>query len=172
MRMEELQTGFWGYQKDGVYKLVASIEESFSAKLMEKDAQHARALQDAQTRIAQLETELRTLREKHQESLKNQGLISNALLDAQAYAQKLRSESEERELRLRCQLEEEAQRQKAQLEEYSRQIGHLRGTILTLLRELDDRSQEVTEQINAISENVPEPNLNLSLFLKKTGTVE
>ena len=36
MRMEELQTGFWGYQKEGVYKLIASMEESFSTKLMEK----------------------------------------------------------------------------------------------------------------------------------------
>ena len=32
MRMEELQTGLWGYQKEGVYKLVASMEESYSVK--------------------------------------------------------------------------------------------------------------------------------------------
>ena len=33
MKMEELQTGFWGYRKDSVYKLVASMEENFSSML-------------------------------------------------------------------------------------------------------------------------------------------
>lgn len=47
MRMEELQTGFFGYRKESVYQLIASMEESFSSKLMEKDAQHTKTMQDA-----------------------------------------------------------------------------------------------------------------------------
>ena len=34
MRMEELQTGFFGYRKESVYQLIASMEENFSSKLM------------------------------------------------------------------------------------------------------------------------------------------
>ena len=35
MRMEELKRGFWGYQKEGVYRCITSMEEEFSARLME-----------------------------------------------------------------------------------------------------------------------------------------
>ena len=85
MRMEELQTGFFGYRKESVYQLIASMEENFSSKLMEKDAQHTKAMQDAQIKIAELETELRTVRAEHLSSRKDQDMISDTLLDAQAH---------------------------------------------------------------------------------------
>lgn len=172
MKMEELQTGFWGYRKDSVYKLVASMEENFSSMLMEKDAQHAAALQEAQARIAELEAELRTAQEEQKAHRKNQDLISNAFLEAQAHVQTLRAESEAQERSLRGQLQEEAQRQKDQLEQYKQEVGRLRGTILELLRDLDDRTQKVEEEVNAVSERLPEPNLNLTLFAKKERTGE
>ena len=169
MKIEELQTGFWGYRKDSVYKLVASM---VSSMLMEKDAQHAAALQEAQARIAELEAELRTAQEEQKAHRKNQDLISNAFLEAQAHAQTLRAESEAQERSLRSQLQEEAQRQKDQLEQYKQEVGRLRGTILGLLRDLDDRTQKVEEEVNAVSERLPEPNLNLTLFAKKERTGE
>lgn len=172
MKMEELQTGFWGYRKDSVYKLVAGMEEHFSSMLMEKDAQHAAALQEAQARIAELEAELRTAQEEQKAHRKNQDLISNAFLEAQAHVQTLRAESEAQERSLRSQLQEEAQRQKDQLEQYKQEVGRLRGTILELLRDLDDRTQKVEEEANAVSERLPEPNLNLTLFAKKERTGE
>lgn len=172
MRMEELQTGFFGYRKESVYRLIASMEESFSEKLMEKDTQSAQALQEAKLRIAELEAELRAVREEHQSNRKSQEMISDALLDAQAYAQKLRSESLAQEQQLRGQLQEEAQRQKDQLAEHARQIGQLRGAILVLLQELDSRSQEMEEQITEVLDEAPEPGRNLSLILKKAGTGE
>ena len=97
MRMEELRAGLFGYRKDSVYQLIASMEEDFSSKLMEKDTQHNRAMQDAQAKIADLETELRTLREEHLSGRKNQDMIAETLVDAQLYAQKLREESAARE---------------------------------------------------------------------------
>ena len=172
MRMEELQTGFFGYRKESVYQLIASMEENFSSKLMEKDAQHTKAMQDAQIKIAELETELRTVRAEPLSSRKDQDMISDTLLDAQAYAQKLRAESISQEQQLRGQLQEEAQRQRAQLEDYARQLGQLHSAILTLLREMEERTQTMEEQVAAAVEQAPEPELNLSLFLKKTGTEE
>ena len=82
MRMEELQTGLWGYQKEGVYKLVASMEESYSVKLKEKEDQHSAALQAAQAKIAELEAELRAAKEEYKASRKDQDLISAAFLEA------------------------------------------------------------------------------------------
>ena len=39
MRLEELKKGFWGYRKDAVFQYITEQEESFSQKLMEKEAQ-------------------------------------------------------------------------------------------------------------------------------------
>lgn len=172
MRMEELQTGLWGYQKEGVYKLVASMEESYSVKLKEKEDQHSAALQAAQAKIAELEAELRAAKEEYKASRKDQDLISAAFLEAQTYTQKLKAEAEAQESLLRRQLQEEAQRQKNQLVEYAQKVGQLRGVILSLLHEFDDQTSEMEEQVNTTLENVPDPDLNLTLFLKKTGIEE
>ena len=112
------------------------------------------------------------MRAEHLSSRKDQDMISDTLLDAQAYAQKLRAESISQEQQLRGQLQEEAQRQRAQLEDYARQLGQLHSAILTLLREMEERTQTMEEQVAAAVEQAPEPELNLSLFLKKTGTEE
>ena len=61
MRLEELQTGLFGYRKYSVYRLIVSMEEKFSAELLEKDAQNARAMEEAQAKISALEEELKTL---------------------------------------------------------------------------------------------------------------
>ena len=172
MRMEELRAGLFGYRKDSVYQLIASMEEDFSSKLMEKDTQHNRAMQDAQAKIADLEAELRTLREESLSSRRSQDMIAETLVDAQLYAQKLREESAAREQELRDRLQEEARRQSARLSDYARQLTQLRGTIQTLLQELDARAQEAEEQIASAAESAPDPELNLTLFLKKTGTEE
>ena len=167
MRIEDLKTGFFGYRKDSVYRLIASMEENFSAALVEKDAQYAKALQEAQMRIGQLEDELRTLREEHMASRKDQDMISSALLAAQAYARKLRDESDAQERLLRGRIQDEADRLRGQMEEYAGQIGRLRGVIRTLLQELDERCSEVEEQVGDVAARAPETEVNLSLFTKK-----
>ena len=45
MRIEELKKGFWGFQKDGVFRFIAQQEEAFAQKLAEKDAQMERRSQ-------------------------------------------------------------------------------------------------------------------------------
>lgn len=167
MRIEDLKTGFFGYRKDSVYRLIASMEENFSAALVEKDAQYAKALQEAQMKIGQLEDELRTLREEHTASRKDQDMISSALLAAQAYARKLRDESDAQERLLRGRIQDEADRLRGQMEEYAGQIGRLRGVIRTLLQELDERCSEVEEQVGDVAARAPETEVNLSLFTKK-----
>ena len=51
-------------------------------------------------------------------------------------------------------------------------IKQLRGAIHTLLQELDERAREAEEQVASTAEKAPEPELNLTLFMKKTGTGE
>ena len=61
MRIEELKKGFWGFQKDGVFRFIAQQEEAFAQKLAEKDAQMERRSQQDQERIQRLEEENRRL---------------------------------------------------------------------------------------------------------------
>lgn len=39
MHLDQLKKGLWGYRKDSVFQYIASQEEVFSQKLLEKDAQ-------------------------------------------------------------------------------------------------------------------------------------
>ena len=171
MKMEELKTGLFGYRKDGVYRLVASMEESFSSKLMEKDAQSARAMEEAKAKIASLEAELETLRQERQARQDQQGLIARAMLEAQAYARKLEEETREQEEQVRSRLQEQARQQAEVLERYGEQLGQLRASFQSLLRSMDGEAGELEQQTAALAAAAPPaPEPNLSLFRKRTGT--
>lgn len=188
MDMEQLKVGLFGYQKDSVYMLVASMEEAFSAKLMEKDAQNVKVLEEAQAKIAALEEELRALRSERQAQIdaleeelrvlrserqaqhEQQDLISTTLLEAQAFAQKMRTETQEQEERLRSQLQEKAKQQKDTLERYTDQIRQLRGSFQQLLQTMDAQTGELERQAKDLSAAAPGTGANLSLLPKKTGT--
>ena len=170
MKLEELKTGLFGYQKNSVYRLVTSMEEIFSAKLMEKDAQNAKAMEEAQAKIATLEEELRTLRSEYLTQCNQQSLISNTLIEAQAYAQKLRNETQQQEEHLRRQLQDQAKQQKKLLEKYTDQILQLRASFQALLQTMDTQAGELEQQAKNLSTTAPVLSSNLSLFPKKTGT--
>ena len=107
MQLDELKKGFWGYQKEGVFQYITAREEEFSRRLLEKEAQADQALQRAQTRVQELEQEavdawsrvraleqeLQSLREERDALRKQQAMVADALLDARAYAGRLREES-------------------------------------------------------------------------------
>ena len=37
MRLDELKKGFWGYQKESVYRYIVSLEEEVSKKIEERE---------------------------------------------------------------------------------------------------------------------------------------
>ena len=55
MKAEDLKTGFFGYQKASVYQYITTLEEQFSAKLMEQDAAHKAETEQHVQKIRQLE---------------------------------------------------------------------------------------------------------------------
>lgn len=110
--------------------------------------------------------ELRQERQEHQAHQRSQRLISDVLLEAKDYAQKLRSQSEERERVLRSQLEQEAQKQKEKLTKYAEEVERLKTMVVALLGEVEGRSKAVQEQISATIQQAPE--LNVTLFEKPT----
>lgn len=170
MEIEELKTGLFGYQKASVYMLVSSMEEEFSAKLLEKDTQHAKLLKEAQAKIAALEEELQTLRTEQQSQSHQQSLISQTLLDAQAYAQKLRKDTQEQEQFLRCQIQEKVDQQKSRLNEYTQQLNQLRSSFRALLQAMDNQTSQLEQQAQKLSVAISPTESNLSLFPGKMET--
>ena len=55
MRLEELKQGLWGYKKDAVFQYISQLEDAFSQKMTERDAQVERIIQQDQARIRDLE---------------------------------------------------------------------------------------------------------------------
>lgn len=74
MKTDELKTGFWGYKKFSVYQYINTLEEQFSAQLLEKDRESREALEQEQQRVRQLEQELEDLRRQMEEQQREQML--------------------------------------------------------------------------------------------------
>ena len=156
MRMEELKRGFWGYQKEGVYRCITSMEEEFSARLMEKDAALAKLEEQYQARVRELEEALARAQEENRAQSRSQAAISEALLRAQDYAQKLREESQRQEETVRRDIAARAHRQQRELDAYQGELDRLRQTIRTLLEELDSRAGAVQGKLELLRAEAPE----------------
>ena len=156
MRMEELKRGFWGYQKKGVYRCITSMEEEFSARLMEKDAALAKLEEQYQARVRELEEALARAQEENRAQSRSQAAISEALLRAQDYAQKLREESQRQEETVRRDIAARAHRQQRELDAYQGELDRLRQTIRTLLEELDSRAGAVQGKLELLRAEAPE----------------
>ena len=170
MKSENLRIGLFGFQKSSVFQYISAIEEEFSTKLMEKDAQTQKNDEQLLLRIRQLEEELSDVKEQFEKQKNEQMMVANTLLDAQRYAESLKKETEEREREAQQRLDNLARKKQQELEEYQVQIQHLRGMFHTLLSKLDGETHELEQCTKTIKDNVPDQ--NMSLFLCKTESVE
>ena len=161
MRVEDLKTGFWGYQKFSVYQYIASLEETFSAKLLEKDEESRALLEKERQRVRELEGELKALRQAHEEQQNAQALIANTLLEAQRYAELLRGRSEKREEEARQQVEQALEQKNRELERYGARLQQLRGMFQSALRDMDGAAEKLADEIASARENAPNENLHL-----------
>lgn len=93
MRLEELKRGFWGYKRDSVYQYIAQIEEEFSTKLLEKDEQLKKAVEDARQEAAQAAEQVK----KDAEDLAEQAKLKSAheVEQARLQAEKVEKASEQ-----------------------------------------------------------------------------
>ena len=72
MRMNDLKTGIWGYKKEGVYNYIVSLEEEAARKMAQRDLEAEEVKQEYDTRVAELEKELETVRAKQAAESKKQ----------------------------------------------------------------------------------------------------
>ncbi len=170
MKLENLKKGLFGYQKASVYVCIAAIEEEFSNKLMEKEAQAKKEGEQYQIRIQQLEKELRNVRQECEKLKNEQMIISNTLLDAKRYAETLKKETEEKERTARQQLEEAIAQKQQEVNQYANQIQNIRETFRKLLNQLDAEVQGMEQQVETLKEEAP--NRNMVLFQRKKESAE
>ena len=164
MRLDELKKGFFGYKKESVYQMIASMETEFSEKLVQKDEQAAKASEEMQRKIQEMETEIKTLREDAESQHRSQKMISDALLEARSHAESMREDTLRREQAAQSMIREERDRQLGELETYLRRVRKIRENFLDVIREMDNKAQELEKEMEALREEAPRH--NLSLFQK------
>lgn len=168
MKTEELKTGFWGYQKFSVCQYITSLEEQFSAKLLEKDEESRMLLDKERQRVRQLEEELAELRQKYEAQCNQQQLISSTLVQAQRYAETLKAESEAQQQQAQQRLEEELAQRDQELERYSARLNQLRELFQVVLREMDASTDQLSDALDEARAEAPG---NMTLFCRKPELV-
>ena len=161
MKLEEMKQGLWGYKKDHVFLYIATQEEAFSQKLLEKDAQMERMDQQAQTRIRELEEENSRLREEVSRIRGQYDQISTAILDARASAEALKAETQVQEEAARQTLRQALEQDLSLLDGYRANIKKLRESICATLEELNAQTHQLEQQAASLSEAAPTGNLAL-----------
>lgn len=157
MRLEELKKGFWGYQKDSVFRYITQQEEAFTQKLMEKDAQ----IERVQARIQTLEQEKHALQEELGRLRERQEQIGQAILDARDNAEALKAETCAQEELARETVRQALERDLAELAGYRGKIAELRKAVQAFGKDLEQRTEEMEQQAEELYEAAPKGNLTL-----------
>ena len=152
MKLEELKSGWFGYQKSDVFQYITTLEAEFSQKLMEKDEEHRRLIDQYLQRIYQLEGELSQLKQQYEAQKNDQLHIADALLDAQRYREILQKETLRMEQEARAKLQEQLEEDRARLERSRGQVKRLRELFGTVLQEMDGEAQKLELQAEEIGE--------------------
>lgn len=169
MTMNELKSGFFGYQKASVYQYITSLEEEFSARLAQQEEEARQAAEQYRQRIDQLEEELRAVRQQYEAQRNEQMVIASTLMEAQRYAGQLRQEAEERLQEEQQRLDEAAAAQNRELDQYRARVEELRESLLSMLREMDGAALRLEERIEEVQDSCPDH--NLSLFSRRPEPV-
>ena len=97
-------------------------------------------------------------------------MISDALLEARSHAESMREDTLRREQAAQSMIREERDRQLGELETYLRRVRKIRENFLDVIREMDNKAQELEKEMEALREEVPRH--NLSLFQKAEASGE
>ena len=165
MKLEDLKKGFWGYKKESVYRYISAMEEEFSGRLLEKDAQMAQNTEQLQKKIKDLEEEIQRLRQENADKLKGHLMISDTLLDAQEYASFMKKESQKQEQEAQRKIKEKAGEQMKELEKYSRKLSQLRDLFQDMLKSMDINAKQMEESAENLRSELSV--VNMSLFQRK-----
>lgn len=132
---ELFQSSLFGYSKKSVCAYIAEMNEGFSQRLLEKDAECKRVTGELTAQLEQLRRENEELRAGRQE-------VAGALIDAKSFAAGLmeRAAEEDRARRARSEACHAAELQR--LQELAAGVDTLRGAIRAALSKMDEELEE------------------------------
>lgn len=155
------QTSLFGYSKKSVSAYIASLNEEFSQKLLEKDLEHKKVLQDLTQQLETLAEENRRLNAAQQE-------VADALIDAKAFAAGLKAQAQEEDEAQRAKNQVFRQAELQQLQDISDSISTLRRAFHAVIRDMDVRlgqydaqCQDTYGELRAVTPDQPEPSVSL-----------
>ena len=161
MRIEELKKGLWGYKKESIFQYIAEQEETFSKKLLEKNTQLEQLSQQYQTRIEELEAVLRQSQAELSALRAKQDRISDALLEAQACAERLQMETQAREQAAQEAVRKTLSAEMAELDRYQAKIADLRRYLQQTLQEFSKAADRMEQKAAELTGESPAQNLTL-----------
>ena len=160
MRMDELKRGLWGYRKDSVYHYVVSLEEKASQRLAEKEARIEKLTAEYKQQLTELEATLKALREENAALRENQAAVFTTMLEAQKYADQLRTESNLQRQQAQERFSSAIQQKTRLLDVYSDQIQQLRVMIKEILKDFEGSLEDVERTTTRLSAHAPSADLD------------
>ena len=147
MAIENLSTGF-GYSKKSVCAYIASLNQEFSQRLLDKDAQYHATIQSLEARVAALQAENEVLRSKEQ-------AISSAILDVQTYAQQLRSRADSEHTQPEEAFRQQMLREQERLDAVRENVNALRAELQRILTDIDAQAAAFSIKCEEATDAVP-----------------
>lgn len=171
MRIDELKRGFWGYKKDSVYQYIVSLEETASKHAAEKEAKLEKQAAEHEKRVAELEATAAALRAENDSLRENQAMVFSTMLEAQKYADQLRSDSDRKQRQAQADLSAAVQQRNLQLDGYLEQILQIRTMIREILKDFDGKMETVEHTLTYLPTQAPDVELDGTL-MDASGTSE
>lgn len=153
MRLEELKKELWGYAPEEVRRYTAQLEAEAKA---ERDRAVRQAEEELSQRVAVLEEALRAAQEENQALRAQQESVSDALIQAQRYAQEIRAEAEEYRQAAQERVQASVERQLQELEDYAAAADALKEKVHGLLRETLGKTEDIRRELNILHDKGPE----------------
>lgn len=166
MNVQELKTGFWGYQKTGVYRYITDMEEEFAKRLAQVEEERKKEAEDYRRQIQRQEEELEQLRRQCDQLSQSREAIAATLLNAQQFGEDLRQQARQKAQEEELRMEARAAAQSLKLDQYDQQLEQLRQAIGAALEKMEQSVEEVSAQVKQLRQEGEE--CNLSLFQRKT----
>lgn len=170
MKLDQLKKGFFGYKKASVYEYISLMDEEFSAKLLEKEAEYRKGEEQYRERIIALEEELNQVRDQLEQQRKEQMTIASTLMEATRYGESLRQAAQAREQKEREAWEKKLAENEKEINKYHEQIKSVREMFGSLLRAMDEQIQTVEQKAEAVKSSCPSH--NMTLFERKNDAEE
>lgn len=161
MRIEELRKGLWGYRKESIFQYIAEQEEAFSKKLLERDTQAGQLSRQYQARIEELEAALRQSQAELAALRAKQDRISDALLEAQACAERMKMETQAQEQAAQEAVRKTLSAEMAELGRYQAGIADLRRYLQQTLQEFSKAADRMEQKTAELAGDSPAQNLTL-----------